>query len=292
MASNENKVPPSGKFPSLLALVAFSGMSSMGFGGVSLQISGVQNEIVGTTSEVTGSGSSSNYATNTTVGNFAIFDVAKTDGTDFADLVVRYQADNGGIGSNIMIAQTSNSQGLTDSGTISALIDVGNGGGGTVDLQFDWYAPGSFVGGVEQAGSSFITNQINYTTFDIDFQQEVSVRNADMAQYTVNGVTELTGGINSSVTTFTDSGADSTFDDPKTAVGILSRGGRDQSHLISVGKQNSDGPALFMFEFHDPSEVVTFTDPQITPIPEVSSSFVMSVLLLLPLSVRHRRRRA
>ena len=44
--------------------------------------------------------------------------------TDFADLRVTYTADNGGIGSNIMIARTSDSQGLTDNGTISILIDI------------------------------------------------------------------------------------------------------------------------------------------------------------------------
>lgn len=149
--------------------------------------------------------------------------------------------------------------------------------------------PDSFVGGEEQLNASFLTSPINYTTFDIDFKQVVEIQASDMRQYTLDGSTVLNAA-GSTAVRFEDSGANSTFNDPTTAASFLSRPGQ-QSHLISAGKQDEDGNALFMFEFRDPSQVVTFTNPQTTiAIPEITSSLFISAFLTFPLLARRRSR--
>lgn len=255
---------------------------------VNLIVSGVQTQIAGTSTDVTGSGSSANFAAGTAVGDFAVFDISVVDDvagttTDYGHLRVAYTADNGGVGSDIMIARTTNSQGLTDSGTVSVLMTT-TGANFSVDLTFDWFTTGSFVGGVEQSGSSLIESQINYTSFDLDFQQLNSINRNDVAQYALDGNTLITATDDGTNLLFEDNGADSTFDDPTTAIQFLTRNG-PASHRITMGKQVSNGNALFMFEFRDPSDVITFTNPDVTVVPEPSTPLLflgaMSGLLWL-----------
>ena len=268
-------------------------------GGTNLQaafnfeVSGVQTQIFDTTTDVPGSGTSGNFDSGTVVGDFAVFDMDAVDdanGTrsDFADLRVTYAADNGSVGADIMIARTSDSQGLTDSGTITILVGNINSGGGTVTLDFDWFTPGSFVGGVEQASSSQLSTRINYTTFDIDFEQLVRVQRAEVDNYTLDNPTLLTATDNGTTISFEDSGATSSFGDPDAAAQFLTTDAI-ASHTVEVGKQNDAGNALFMFEFRDPSDVVTFLDPDTTPVPEPAILPLWSALFGL-LSVMRRRR--
>ena len=274
-----------------LALLSLIGAGSSLHAAFNFEVSGVQTQIFGTSTEVPRSGSSANYDSETSVGDFAVFDMVAVDDddgstSDFADLRVTYSADNGGIGSDIMIAQTSSgqdgSQGLKDIGTISVLIDLNSAG--TAGLTFDWFAPGSFVGGVEQTGSSLLTTKINYTTFDIDFSQLVRVQT-----YTLDNPTLLTAMDDGTTISFEDSGADSTFDDPQTVAQFLTRD-VIASHAVDVGKQSSGGPGLFMFEFRDPSVVVTFDDPQTTPVPESSAyALILSAFALVFAACRRRR---
>ena len=255
----------------------------------SFEVTNAQKEIAGSSTTVSGGGSSNNFG-SPSLGDFAVFDVSDTNGNDYADLKVTYAADNGIVGNNIMIARTVDSQGLVDTGTISVLIEAGSGGG-TADLRFDWYTPGSFDGGLEQSGASIInTGQINYTTFDIDFRQEVSILESETASYMVNGTTELVDTAAGGSIFFRDGGADSSFDDPETAFAFLSRSGT-QTKTITMGKQSSGGNALFMFEFRDPSDNVTFTNPQTTVVPEPRSFALIAGVLGLT-SVVLRRRRA
>ena len=275
-----------------LALLSLIGVGSSLHAAFNFEVSGVQTQIFDTSTDVPTSGSSANYDSNTAVDDFAVFDmVAVDDGdgstTDFADLRVTYSADNGGIGSDIMIAQTSNSQGLTDTGTISVLVDLNSAG--TASLTFDWFEPGSFVGGVEQSGSSMLTTKVNYTTFDIDFSQLVRVQTSDLSSYTIDNPTSLTAVDNGTTISFEDDGADSTFDDPTTAAQFLTRDAI-ASHAVDVGKQSSSGPALFMFEFRDPSDVVIFNDPQTTPVPEPSAYAIILSGFALVFTVCRRRR--
>ncbi|MDF7809332.1 hypothetical protein P4E94_17950 [Pontiellaceae bacterium B12219] len=87
-----------------------------------IEVYNVQTYVGGTTTSITDGGSSANYNSGTQVGNYAVFDMQK-DGVDYADLRVTYSGDDGTIGSDVLITQTSNSQGLTDTGTISILLN-------------------------------------------------------------------------------------------------------------------------------------------------------------------------
>ena len=277
--------------PSTFAFVCLA--LSLPVQAANLEISGVQTQIAGTSTDVTGSGGSANFASGTVVGDFAVFDISSVDDstgqtTSFGHLRVTYSADNGGVGSDIMIARTTDSQDLTDSGTLSVLMNIG-GDNRTADLTFDWFTVGSFSGGVEQTGSSLINTPINYTSFDIDFQQLNAFERDDVAQYTLDGNTQLTATDDGTDIFFEDSGADSSFGDPTTAYQVLTR---DQaaSHRITMGKQSSNGNALFMFEFRDPSDVTTFTDPDTTVVPEPTSSLLFLSALTGFLLRRSRRR--
>ena len=264
-------------------------------GALNFAISGVQTEIAGTSTDVPGSGTSANYDSNTEVGDFAVFDIDAVDDsdgtrTDFADLRVTYSADNGGAGSDVMIARTSDSQGLSDDGTLSVLMDLDASSGGTIGLDFDWFSPGSFSGGVEQAGSSLLSTRIRYTTFDIDFEQVVVARSGEISSYVLDGATDLTATDDGTDIRFEDSDADSNFDDPTTAAQVLTRD-TIASHTFEAGKQSAGGAALFMFEFRDPSDIVTFGNPQTTQVPEPGlAAFATGALALVAVSLMRRRR--
>lgn len=259
------------------------------------QVSGAQKELVGTSSIVVGSGNpSQNYNSSTAVGDFAVFDIVAVDDlnggtvTDFADLKVTYLSDNGGSGSNVMIARTTDSQGLTDAGTISIILQL-NVAGGDAAFQFDWYAPDSFIGGVEQNAASLLNTPINYTTFDIDYRQKVVVEKSGLQSYTLNDNSAISVVDDGSAISFEDDGSHAVANDPEAAVQFVMND-MPASHVISVGKQVSGGPALFMFEFRNPSEVVVFTDPVFTAVPEPSSmSFLMGGLALFWILGRRRR---
>ena len=246
-----------------------SGAGNPLLANINFEISGFQTQITGTTTDIpktfdpeSTSGSAKFYNPNTEVGDFAVFDMIAVDdinetSSDFADLRVTYTADNGGVGSDIMIARTTNSQGLTDDGTLSIFIDVSKDTGRSARLTFDWFTPGSFIDGVEQPDdSSLLTTPINYTTFDIDFKQLVRVQSSEIASYTLESDTKLTATDDGSSITFEDDNASSTFVDPTTAAQFLTRNAI-ASHNVDVGNQDGSGPALFMFEFRDPSDIVT-----------------------------------
>ncbi|MEM8549581.1 MAG: PEP-CTERM sorting domain-containing protein [Verrucomicrobiota bacterium] len=258
---------------------------------VSYSVSNVQTQIVGPGgSAVPGSGSSGNYDSNTVVGDFAVFDIfgANTEGPDFnAQLRVTYAQDNGGIGSNIMIAQTTNSQGLTDTGTFSVLMTIGTQGGGA-RLDFDWFLPGTYTGSTANFDpeTQRINPAVNFTTFDIDFEQFVSVERAAITEYTLNDPTQLTATDNGSTITFSDSGSNSTVTDPTSAAEYLTR--PTSSYYVDMGKQVDDGPALFMFEMRDPSDNVTINGPPVN-VPEPGSYAALFGLATLAL-LGYRRR--
>lgn len=257
---------------SLLIYLCLAFGCSISANGASILISGVQTQIFGSSSDVPGSGSAANYNVATVVGNFAVFDVNK-DGSDYADLKVTYLADNGGIGSNMMIARTSNSQGLTNTGTLSILMNLASVG--TASIRFDWYTPGSFSGGIQQGGASMITDQLLYTSFDIDFLQINSFVKSDIVSYQLNSTTLLTAAIIGNNVEFKDSNANSTYDNPQTAFSVLTQSG-NQSHVVKMGKQSSNGPALFMFEFSDPPSVLTLNGPVVS-VPEPTSFVLCAV---------------
>jgi hypothetical protein len=270
-----------------LLLIATSAQAALNF-----EISGVQTQIAGTTTDVTGSGSSANYSATTTVGDYAVFDIQANDGSggitsNYAQLKVTYLTDGAEVGSNIMIAQTSNSQGLTDSGTLSILTTGDTAG--TVTLQFDWYTFGSFIDGDEQTGASLLNFQVNYTALDIDYNQVVSVPTADIDNYTLETGTFLTATDDGTSIAFTDNDADTTVTNPKTAVSFTSN--TSGSQQISMGKQDEDGNALFIFEFRDPGTIAPFKDPQTTPVPEPAAAGLLIGSTVVAFAMLRRRKR-
>ena len=278
----------------LLALGAISQVQA----ATVIQVSGFQTELVGTTKTVLGSGTPSNYNSGVTVGRSAVFDMTK-NGADFADLRVTYQSDNGSVGSKIMIARTVNSQGLVDNGTISVLITTAAAGGGTlgggVGLRFDWFAPGSFVGGVQQAGAALLTEGIHYTTFDIDYLQYVTANLADLDSYYLHSATQLTADVTKTpgVVWFEDNDGRSTIDRPEYAAQFLTRAGAPASHEVKVGKQASPQNALFIFEFRDPSTVLDgFVPIKVSVVPEPTNALGIMFLSVAGLMIRHRRMRS
>ncbi len=98
---------------------------------LSLQIFGDPiNEIFGTTSDVPGGGTAANFPPSVSVGDAARFRVKKEGENDeFAQLEIKYSADNGVANNKVMIAQTSNSQGLMDDSTVSILLTLDQSGG-------------------------------------------------------------------------------------------------------------------------------------------------------------------
>lgn len=278
----------------ILSLVLLASSANAAF---NYQVFNIQTQIVGTSSDIplNSGGSSANFG-SAIIGSYAVFDMVAVDDanssaqSDFADLKITYLSDNAGAGSNLMVARTTNSQGLTDSGTISILTNIGNGSGGTISLKFEWYTPGSFVGGIEQSEASLISTRINYTTFDIDYRQLVAVDTPDIASYITNGassrITATNDGTNIS---FRDNNAISSFDDPNTAAQFLTIAG-PASHTITMGKQASSGNALFMFEFRDPSDVLIFNNPQLTPVPEPTTTGFLIGVIAIGFCLMKRRR--
>jgi hypothetical protein len=252
-----------------------------------IEVSGVQKYVGGANTAVPAGGTSDNFTNTTTVGNYAVFDMKK-NGVDFADLRVTYQSSSGNVGSSVMIAQTTNSQGLVDNGTISILLNVTSGTGGGASFTFDWFAPGSFANGI-QLGSSLISDAILYTTFDIDFYQFVATPTNQLQYYALNNnntllkadLTETPGQIR-----FEDNNANSSYSDPRTAAQFLTLIG-PASHQIDMGKQIAAGNALFMFEFRDPSIVLgeTFT-PNVTNIPEPATASMIGLVGILGFLIR------
>ena len=271
-------------------LVAALGLfATEAWSATNIQVSGVQSYIGGTNSAVPNSGSPNNYNLATThVGSTAVFDMTK-NGADYADLRVTY---NGGAGTSnikLMVNRTSDSQGLTDNGTISVLMDyTGTGNGSYVgSFTFDWFAPNSFAGG-SYVGGSLISDAICYTTFDIDYYQVVAAPTNKLQYYGFTSNTVLHADLleKPSMVRFEDSGANSIVNEPTTAAQFLTRTG-PASLQMDMGKQTSGGASLFMFEFRDPSTIVTTPFVPVT-IPEPTSLLMATSVLALGFWIRRR----
>lgn len=241
-----------------------------------IEVFDVQTHIGGAISDVPGSGVAGNYDPDNTFSgiSYAVFDMRK--GTnDFADLRVTY---NGGAGTSVMVNRTSNSQTLTDAGTISILMEQTTGGAYAGSFTFDWFAPDSFVGGVYLGSGKLISDSILYTTFDIDYEQMVGVKTGQLQSYGLTSTTVLTAdlGQDPGYVVFKDNKANSVFNDPTTAAQFLTQSG-SASHDLFMGKQKDKGASLFMFEFRDPSAIITDHFVPVV-IPEPSSIALASLI--------------
>jgi len=250
-----------------------------------IEVSGEQQYVGGTLKTVLGGGDDANFGTAVAGTSYAVFDMTK-DGGDYADLKVSYSADNGSIGSKVLIAQTSDSQGMTDDGTVTILLNIANNNGGGGTFTFDWDTPGSFVDGLYTSGS-LLNDKILYTTFDIDYNQFVAMNNSDLEYYALNDPTLLHADLTEVPGTvrLEDVNGNSTVDNPQTAGQFMTVG--SSSHQISMGKQSDDGNALFMFEFRDPSALIGFTPVPIS-VPEPTSVAMSALVLTAAFWIRRR----
>jgi hypothetical protein len=201
--------------------------------------------------------------------------LANGSGTRFADLRITPTVANGtldtvgGTQSGLMIAQTSNSQGLTDTGTFSVLTDfasTGSGGISSITLRLDWFQPGT---------NTPLAVAVEMTSFDYDFTQFFRVSDSLIASEQHGSA--LTFSSSGGLSTWLDAGnTNSTFSNPNNAV-ILNTSSAS-TMFLELGKTGRDN-ALFIFEFRDPSRNL---------VPEPSSSLLI-LSGLVALGLRRRR---
>lgn len=240
-------------------------------------ITSVISETKGTTATVTSSGNKNNTTTLTTgvVGQFLI-----SDGTTTYGLQVSVSNPTGGLTTgtdSLMVARTVNSQGLTDTGTLSIYISPGDNAtvpdaNWSLDLRFSFFNV--------DGGNNFTTPfspTLLLTSLDIDSSQRYYTDVNDFASnnlYPSTSVTNVSGGnIQAGYNGFTAS-TSSEFNDPRNAVSSQGKAGVTEFD-VRVAHNNV---ALFMFEFRDPSQVV----------PE-PSSLLLAAGGVIALGVRRRK---
>lgn len=224
------------------------------------------------------SGSAANFALTTpdsgsVVGRFRLTDLSNNQA--FADLAIRYDgtravSDYSTIPlSGLMVVRTEDSQNLTDSGTISFLVNQS-----VTSLSrftFDWYTPDGLYNTPKSVA-------INVTTFDIDFRQQVRVNETNIQTLRLATGSRLSyaTGVNAGGSVWTqvyDAGnTDSNFNEPLNATQFLTRSGSSQT--IEMGKTSGNGNALFMFEFRTPSAITPNLSVEV-PVPEPSTYAVL-----------------
>lgn len=287
------------KFYGLLGLMALAITSPASAAVMNYVITGYatgSNPIVsvrsGSTTDVTGSGGATNTIL-TAPGAFVDFTIGNADaivGDKFlaaninalptvATLRVTLNAVSGS-GTELMLARTSNSQGLTDIGTMTILLTGLNGNNTQVNgatFQFDWR-------NAANTGALGGSDQMVFTSYDLDFGQRNSIPTADIGAYALADPTGLVVSTSGSDTIFRDGPpeGDTGFDNPLGAYAFSTVAG-DNTQTITVdktGASSATGNQLYMFSFRSPS-------PLIPVIPEPSAALLGGLGLLALL----RRRR-
>lgn len=231
--------------------------------GASLQITGTISDTGGTTTNIPGSGDASNTS-NWSVGTVGVFEM------NGGAYYMRVSATNptGALSpsaDSLMVARTTNSQGLTDTGTLSVYVRPSSSPW-TMDMNFSFFA--------DAALTVPAPIKLLLTSLDIDFNQRYYTSNATFSGNFVANSTSLTSASpRTGYTGFTSAG-NSVFSDPEYAVASVGTG---SSFDVSFAHNSV---ALFMFEFRDPSTVTGL-------VPEPSAALLGAIGLLALL----RRRR-
>lgn len=233
-----------------------AGISAAQAATVNLEVDSVLSEIKGSTAAVTGSGSKDN-TTTWNIGDSARFGLAGDDGTP-DQTPVSYGLDVEIISAtgtltegtdSLMIAQTVNSQGLTDTGSLSIYFNPDNDGVFSATLRFSLF---------DDSFSSAQFLDLFATSLDIDFDQKMSTTRADVAAYGLNNPTDI--GLEDDGTRITFSGDGSAeFSDPRAAV-LLEYENTSTFDLTF----SHDSVALYMLEFRNPPETVDIVDFETT----------------------------
>lgn len=243
--------------------------------------------IFNTSTDVPTAGDSTNWISSS-AGNYVDFAMGDTNNGNTLSAHLRVTVGSMNIGSvvdqgNLMIAATSNSQGLTDTETISILFDgtAPTTGDYGITLTFDWYTPDGLF-------TTKLDHQYLYTSYDIDFNQTNIWNNSDIDSYylantAISGVdTLLTDTVTATTTSFSDLGnTNATVSDVRNAYSVRTTNGNQQQ--IELGKTTGSGNALFMLQFGDPSGNLSST-----LIPE-PSTFMLLALSSFGIFIRRRR---
>jgi hypothetical protein len=262
----------------LTSLFAFSAVEANA-AAVSYVIASASGEQFGTSKTVTGSGSDTNYV-GATVGNYTTFSLALASNptVPVIDLRVGYASGNA---ARIMLVQTQDSQGFTDAGTISILLNT-NGAGSTggpdlsANLSFDFFQHGT---------TNPFTGQFQFTTFDIDSNQSVVAGAGQFQNYQLDADSDLTGTVNpdGSVTVADLLGVSSSFTEASSAASFLS----NNVNHVDFTVTSASNVGLYAFELRTPSANVVLDGPTNTvPEPTFASLGLAAGMILL------RRRRA
>jgi hypothetical protein len=216
--------------------------------GAAYSITQVLQNTVGDTAVVTGSGGKDNTTTWTAgvVGRYLI-----SDGFNTYGLAVSVTNPTGTLSAGtdtLMVARTVNSQGLTDTGTLSIYFNPNTTGTWSADINFSFYNV--------DGGGAFTTAYsptLLLTSLDIDANQRYYTDNADFSGnlvYTPTNLTTPAAGV-TGYTGFTATG-NASFSDPASAVSSTGAAGVTEFDV----RVSHDSVALFMFEFRDPSQVL------------------------------------
>ena len=205
----------------------------------SLSIDSVILQTVGTTSNIPGSGDVNN--TNTwsvgEVGRFTAVDGANTFG-----IIVTATNPTGSLSAgtdSLMVARTTNSQGLTDTGTLS--VYVRSTGRWSLDLNF----------AIFDATFAPVNIDFTLTSLDIDFDQRYYTSTTSFSTNQTYASTNITAApLVAGFNGFTATG-NSIFSDARHAV--TSKGIKLNSFDIRL---SHNFEALYIFEFRDPSVLV------------------------------------
>jgi hypothetical protein len=213
----------------------------------SFSVSGTTTETVGSTAEISDSGSKSNTTVWSpgTVGEFTVTDGLGNQYGLRVDALNPTGVLAAGTDS-LMVTRTVNSQGLTDTGTVSIYVNPGNtspaSGTWTLDLRFSFF------------DTTFTTPtdvDLMLTSLDIDFGQKYFTSNTDFQSTLLYGNSALVADSSAPGYSGLTATGGSSFSDPAHAVSSIGSG--TSTYNVRVGH---DSVALFMFEFRDPSSII------------------------------------
>ena len=222
--------------------------------GVSYEITGLVDqsalagqggEIFNTSTDVPNAGSYDNTL-NVSNGAYVDFEVSLENYVS-PEAHLRVTIDNIVIGNSVgsgdlMLAQTSNSQGLTDTGTLSFLM-IGSGTK-SATLKFDWYESNGLF-------DTPLAEQRFITSYDIDGRQYNSFLNSDLEGIALSDTTDLVMNNLGTTTEILSLGGPAFLSDSEHAVAVYTN--EISSQEIEVGNLVGSN-ALFMFEFRNPSQ--------------------------------------
>ena len=197
---------------------------------------------------VSGSGSSAN-TTNWVEGEVGRFAIDVNGVTRYLTVSAE---DLGGLtpsADTLMVAQTVDSQGMDDTGTLSIYFRPvpGSGGNFSSNITFNFW---------EDADATIpLAPQLLVTMLDLDFNQRVEISNDSYASYYTytnasNQTTRVTADVGEEYTEFQGSG-NSTHDNPRNAVSITTN-----AHDVKL-KFSHSSMYLAMIEFRNPSQVLS-----------------------------------